>query len=214
MDFLPDEIQQYLNKHTSEPHELLKDLERETYAKILIPRMIAGHYQGRLLSMISKMIKPKQVLEVGTYTGYSALCFAEGLLDNGYVHTIDVNEELEPFVSKFISKSENKEKIKRYIGKASDIIPTLNEAWDIVFLDADKINYLNYYKLVFDAVKPGGYILADNVLWSGKVIDENEISNDADTKALNEFNKFIQEDNRVENVLLSVRDGIMIVRKL
>jgi len=201
-------------QHTQSPNALLQELERETWAKVLIPRMLAGHYQGRVLSMLSHMIKPKRVLEIGTYTGYSALCWAEGLAKEGLVYTIDKNEELASMVKRFLAQSLYGAQIKPKIGLALEVMPTLNEQWDLVFIDADKSNYLAYYNMVFDQVPIGGYIVADNVLWSGKVLEESERLKDKDTKALHVFNGFVQQDNRVENVLLGIRDGLMIVRKV
>ena len=214
MDFLPQPISEYSSKYTDLPSELLKELDRETCAKVLAPRMLAGHYQGRLLSMLSHMIRPKRVLEIGTYTGYSALCLAEGLHPEGLIYTIDKNEELESIVKRYHEKSPYRNSIHQVIGIALDEIPNLKEPWDIVFIDADKENYLNYYHLVFDQMPVGGYVIADNVLWSGKVLDEEEKASDIDTKALHEFNTFVQADSRVENILLAIRDGLMIVRKI
>lgn len=174
--------------------------------------MLSGHMQGRILSMFSQMIKPERILEIGTYTGYSALCLAEGLAENGKLITIDINEELQEFVQKHIDASPYKNKIEQRIGNALEVIPTLNEQFDIVFIDADKENYLPYFNLIFDKVKTGGYIIADNVLWSGKVVDKVK-ANDTDTKKLLEFNAYIQNHEGVENVLLPVRDGLMICRK-
>ncbi len=213
MDFLPESIEQYVSKHTEKEPEILAELNHETWEKVLIPRMLSGHIQGRILSMLSHMIQPKYVLEIGTYTGYSALCFAEGLQKEGKIHTIDINEELEPMVNRYIEKSGLKNKIINHIGNALDIIPTLTETFDLVFIDADKTNYSNYYDLVFDKVKTGGYIIADNVLWSGKVVDEKE-NNDPDTAALKDYCKKVNDDDRVQNVLFPVRDGLMIVRKI
>lgn len=213
MNFLPENIDSYIESHTAEEPELLKELNRETYAKILVPRMLSGHYQGRLLSMLSYMIKPKRILEIGTYTGYSALCLAEGLQADGIIHTIDINEELEHFVRQYLNQSKYGERIIQHIGDAIQIVPTLKEEWDIVFIDADKHNYINYYNLVFDRVKQGGYILVDNVLWSGKVTEENSRESDLDTATLHQFNELVQGDNRVENLLLGVRDGVMVIRK-
>ncbi len=212
MDFLPEEIETYVAKHTEEEPQLLNELNHETWEKVLIPRMLSGHIQGRVLSMLSHMINPKNVLEIGTYTGYSALCFAEGLQKGGKIHTIDINEELETMVNRYIEKSNLRNTITNYIGNAIEIIPTLKEEFDLVFIDADKTNYSNYYDLIFDKVKPGGYIIADNVLWSGKVI-ENKENLDPDTLALIKYSEKIQADNRVQNVLFPVRDGLMIARK-
>ncbi len=212
MNFLPENIDLYSTQHTSPESEWLYNLNRETHQKILKPRMLSGHLQGRVLSMLSNMIKPERILEIGTYTGYSALCLAEGLTETGKLHTIDINEELQNFVQKHIDASPYKNKIQQHIGNALEIIPTLNEKFDIVFIDADKENYLPYFNLVFDKVKSGGYIIADNVLWSGKVVEPVK-SNDTDTQKLLEFNTFIQQHDGVENVLLPVRDGLMICRK-
>jgi caffeoyl-CoA O-methyltransferase len=212
MDFLPQDIENYALQHTSPESELLYRLNRETHQKILKPRMLSGHMQGRVLSMISKMIQPEKILEIGTYTGYSALCLAEGLKEKGTIHTIDINEELKDFAQKFFDESSCKNQIHYHIGNALEIIPTLEGPFDIVFIDADKENYLTYFNLVFDKVKQGGYIIADNVLWSGKVVEEVK-ANDSDTKKLMEFNDFVQNNPQVENVLLPVRDGLMIARK-
>lgn len=212
MDFLPEEIEKYVAKHTENEPILLNELNHETWEKVLIPRMLSGHIQGRVLSMLSHMIKPKTILEIGTYTGYSALCFAEGLQKDGKIHTIDINEELETMVNKYIKKANLTNTIINHIGNAIEIIPNLNVEFDLVFIDADKTNYSNYYDLVFDKVKSGGYIIADNVLWSGKVIEVKE-NLDADTIALIEYSEKIQADNRVQNVLFPVRDGLMIARK-
>ncbi len=215
MNFLPKEIEAYIGEHTSTVNALLENLDRETWAKVIMPRMIAGHYQGRLLSMLSHMIKPEKVLEIGTYTGYSALCFAEGLKPGGVIYTIDKNEELESFARKFIEQSVYKNQINQIIGTALEELDKLGtHQWDLVFIDADKENYINYYNKCFDDVKVGGYFIADNVLWSGKVLDEQERAKDIDTKALHEFNQYVQQDDRVENVLLGIRDGLMVVRKI
>lgn len=212
MDFLPEKIDQYSENHTSPESEVLANLNRDTQAKILRARMLSGHLQGRTLSMMSHMMRPKRILEIGTYTGYSALCLAEGLTEDGLLHTIDINEELEDFTQSYFDKSEDGKKIKMHIGNAMEIIPELNETWDMVFIDADKSNYANYYNLVFDHVRPGGFIIADNVLWSGKVVEPLK-PQDIDTKALLEFNDMVTKDERVENVLLPIRDGLMVARK-
>lgn len=212
MDFLPEKIDQYAENHTSPESEVLANLNRDTQAKILRARMLSGHIQGRTLSMMSHMMRPKRILEIGTYTGYSALCLAEGLTEDGLLHTIDINEELEDFTQSYFDKSEHGKKIKMHIGNAMEIIPELNETWDMVFIDADKSNYANYYNLVFDHVRPGGFIIADNVLWSGKVVEPLK-PQDIDTKALLEFNEMVTKDERVENVLLPIRDGLMVARK-
>lgn len=212
MDFLPEEIEDYVIKNTEEEPSILKELNHETWEKVLIPRMLSGHLQGRILSMLSHMISPKNVLEIGTYTGYSALCFAEGLQEGGRIDTIDINEELEAMVSRYIKKSNLEETIINHIGNAMEIIPTLSETFDIVFIDADKTNYSNYYDLVFDQVNTGGYIIADNVLWSGKIV-EFKRNLDPDTQALIDYSEKVNADNRVQNVLFPIRDGLMVVRK-
>lgn len=212
MEFIDEKLDAYCCNHTTSESAVLKKLNRDTHVNVLQPRMLSGHFQGRLLSMLSKMIQPKRILEIGTYTGYSALCFAEGLVENGKLITIDVNPQLEDFVRSYIDEAEMSDKIDFRIGNALEIIPTLDEEFDIVFIDADKLNYINYYNLVFDKVKSGGYILSDNVLWSGKVV-QTEGKMDKDTIHLMEFNQLIQEDERVENILLPIRDGIMVARK-
>ncbi|MFT5821038.1 MAG: caffeoyl-CoA O-methyltransferase [Crocinitomix sp.] len=213
MEFLPEKIDNYAGEHTAAESTLLANLSRETHLKILIPRMLSGHIQGRFLSMISHMLKPKLVLEIGTYTGYSALCFAEGLHPDGKIITIDNNEELKDILDTHMNASEFANQIEFRLGAALDIIPTLENEIDLVFIDADKPNYSNYFDAVIDKMRPGGFILADNVLWSGKVTEEIK-ANDKSTLALNEFNKKIHADPRVENVLIPIRDGIMAIRKL
>lgn len=213
MEFIAQELDDYVCKHTSSENEVLAKLNRETHLKIMQPRMLSGHFQGRVLSMLSHMIRPERILEIGTYTGYSALCLAEGLTESGKLITIDVNAQLESFVRSQFEKSELNSKIDFRVANAIELIPQLDEQFDIVFIDADKQNYINYYHLVFDKVKKGGYILADNVLWSGKVTGDYE-KLDKDTRLLMDFNQLIQEDERVENVLLPIRDGIMIARKI
>ncbi|MCB0401236.1 MAG: O-methyltransferase [Flavobacteriales bacterium] len=212
MDFLPEAIEAYVAQHTEKEPALLAELNHETWEKVLIPRMLSGHIQGRILSMFSHMINPKNILEIGTYTGYSALCFAEGLQAGGKIHTIDINEELEPMVSRYIDKAGLKDTIMNHVGDAMEIIPKLTETFDLVFIDADKTNYSNYFDLVIDKVRPGGYIIADNVLWSGKVVDEAE-NNDPDTAALKAYCTKIHQDDRVQDVLFPVRDGLMVARK-
>ncbi len=212
MEFLDTKLDQYACNHTSKESELLYDLDRKTNLKIFHPRMLSGHLQGRFLSMISHMINPKFILEIGTYTGYSALCLAEGLTKDGTLLTIDINEELEPFTQSYFDKSDYKNQIDFRIGNALDIVPKIKDEIDLVFIDADKENYPNYFNLVINKVKSGGYIIADNVLWSGKVIEDIK-PNDKDTPALIEFNKMVQNDERVENVLAPIRDGLMIIRK-
>lgn len=210
MDFLPDDIARYVEVHTSPESDLLKQISRDTHAQVLMPRMLSGHVQGRFLAMISQFIKPKYILEIGTYTGYSAICLAEGLAPDGKLITIDVNEELESRVRIYFQKADLEAKVDYRIGDATKIIPTLDVMFDLVFIDADKENYSLYYDLVFDKVKIGGAILADNVLWSGKV---TQTKMDKDTRALIEFNKKVNNDTRVEALLLPLRDGIMMLRK-
>lgn len=215
MDFLPQNINDYSEQHTTPESDLLKKLNRDTHVKILQPRMLSGHLQGRYLAEVSYMMRPRRILEIGTYTGYSALCLAEGLADDGKIITIDVNEELETFTRSFFDESPYADKIDYRIGDAGEIIPTLDEVFDLVFIDADKMNYTKYYNLVFDKVRKGGYILSDNVLWSGKVANVEEGKKiDKDTRNLLDFNKMCHDDPRTENILLPLRDGIMISRKL
>ena len=212
MDFLPKSINDYCFLYTQKEDEVLYQLHRETNQKILRPRMLSGHLQGPLLSFFSKMIEPEKILEIGTYTGYSAICLARGLKKGGELHTIDINEELEEFACSFIQKAGLKESVEMHIGNALDIIPDLQEKWDLVFIDADKENYINYYNLVFDSLRKGGVIIFDNVLWSGKVTEDID-PKDKETKALVELAKLLEKDNRVENVLLPIRDGLFMVRK-
>lgn len=212
MEFLDEKIENYTLAHTQDEPELLKKLNRETHAKVLLPRMLSGHLQGRVLAMLSKMIQPERILEVGTYTGYSAICLAEGLKEKGVLHTIDINEELTPMVKRYFDEANISGKVKVHTGDALKIIPALNETWDLVFIDADKENYSAYFDLVFERVRTGGFIIADNVLWSGKILDERT-EMDKDTRALADYSKKIQSDNRVENVLFPVRDGLMVARK-
>lgn len=211
MDIIQKELQDYAEKHTSEEHPLLKKINRDTNAQVLMPRMLSGQLQGRVLSMISSMIRPKVVLEIGTYTGYSALCLSEGLAPNGKLITIDINEELKDRVSGYFREANLQDTIDYRIGNAIDIIPTLTDRFDLVFIDADKENYARYYDMVIDRVNLNGFILADNVLWSGKVLQQKP---DKDTRAIVEFNGKVQRDKRVENVLLPIRDGIMLMRKV
>jgi caffeoyl-CoA O-methyltransferase len=214
MELLEPVLDDYVVSHSEEEPQVLKELSRETWLKTTNPRMIAGHLQGRALSMLSNMMTPKNVLEIGTFTGYSAICIAEGLDNNGMIHTIDINEELETMASKYFEKAGFRNNITQHIGHALDIIPTISiEEYDLVFIDADKTNYLNYYNLVFDKVKKGGYIIADNVLWNGKVIEE-KAKQSPDTKTILEYNNTIQNDKRVQNVLFPIRDGLQIARKL
>ena len=211
MDFLGEELREYVESHTTAESDLLKKINRETFSKILMPQMLSGHLQGRVLSMLSKMIKPAKILEIGTFTGYSAICLAEGLTTEGKLITIDINEELEERVREYFDEAGLEKIIDYRIGNALDIIPELNDKYELVFIDADKINYSRYFDLVIDKILPGSYIIIDNVLWSGKVVDENV--NDKDTVAIRELNDMVKNDGRVDNVLLPVRDGLMILRK-
>lgn len=211
MDIIPSELEAYAEKHTTEETPLLKRINRETHAQVLMPRMLSGHLQGRVLSMISRMVQPRTVLEIGTFTGYSALCLAEGLREGGKLITIDINDELFDRVSGYFAEAGMGDRIDYRIGEAATIIPTLDERYDLVFIDADKENYARYFDLVIDRVNLNGYILADNVLWSGKVLDPKP---DKDTRAIVDFNARIQRDDRVENVLLPIRDGVMLMRKV
>jgi len=211
MSFLPEKIDEYIIHHSQNEPELLKQLNKETWQKVLNPRMLSGAYQGRLLAIISKLIKPTSILEIGTYTGYSALCLAEGLTTKGKLITIDKNEELESFANKYFEKSTFKNQIVQHIGNALDIIPKLTTKFDLVFIDADKSNYINYFNLIINKMNSGGVILSDNVLWSGKVIESIK-PNDTDTKTLIEYNKLLNTDDRVETILLPIRDGLTITR--
>lgn len=213
MNFISDELEQYSNNHSSAEDLLLQKITRDTHLKVMLPRMLSGKTQGLFLEMISCMIKPTAILEIGTFTGYSALCLAKGLQSNGRLITIDINAELQKMVSNYFNESLYKNQIDYKIGNAMDVIPTLSEEFDLVFIDADKINYRKYYDLIFDKVKKGGFIIADNVLWSGKVLmDENKM--DKDTIAIHQFNQYIQADTRTKKVLLPLRDGLTLIRKL
>jgi len=207
-----EELDNYVLAHIDEEPKLLEKLSRETYVKILRPRMLSGHLQGRILKMFVRMIRPRRVLEIGTFTGYSALCIAEGLPNDGIVYTIDINDELEDFTRSFFEKSPYGNKIKYLLGDGLTIIPTINESFDLVFIDADKREYLQYYHTVFEKVSKGGFIIADNTLWDGKVI-ENIDPNDEQTIGVEKFNDFVAQDNRVETVIIPLRDGISILMK-
>jgi len=213
MHFIPEELDDYVVNHSENEPELLKQLNRETNQKILQPRMLSGHYQGRLLSILSKLINPKHILEIGTYTGYSALCLAEGMQADGELHTIDINEELCDFQRKYFDKSGYGKQIHQYLGNALDIIPVLKPKFDLVFIDADKENYSNYFNSIIDKMNHGGIILSDNVLWSGKVLESKFQKEDTSTPALIEYNKMLKNDSRIETVLLPIRDGLTISRK-
>lgn len=213
MEFISEELDQYVCLHTENEPQVLHELNRRTHVEVLQPRMLSGHFQGRVLSLFAHMMQPKRILEIGTYTGYSALSLAEGLVEGGKLYTIDVNEEREELVAEFIDKAGMTDKVVALIGDAAQIIPELDEEFDIVFIDADKRNYPLYYDLVFDKVRKGGLIIADNVLWSGKVLEDyNKL--DKSTQILMDFNKRVKEDPRVQPVLLPIRDGLMIARKL
>lgn len=213
MHFISEELEQYIEKHSATEPEILQHLTKETYQKILLPRMLSGHFQGRVLSMLSKILNPKHILELGTYTGYATLCLAEGLKSDGTIDTIDINEELEDIQQKYFGASEFKDQIIQHIGNALDIVPTLNKKFDLVFIDADKENYINYWNLIVPMMNKGGIILSDNVLWSGKVLEEVQ-KNDKSTPILLEYNKMVNEDPRVETVLLPIRDGLTVSRVL
>lgn len=213
MDFILSEIQQYAEAHTSKEPELLEEINRETYVNVLKPRMLSGHMQGRILSMLSHMISPKRILEIGTYTGYSAICLAEGLQKGGNLITLDINEELEQKVRAYIERSAYHDEIDYRIGDALELLPTLDGPFDLVFIDADKENYGAYFDLLIDKVRTGGMIIADNVLWSGKVVKKT-VKYDKDTAAIKAFNLKVHTDKRVENVLMPVRDGLMLIRKV
>lgn len=213
MHFISEKLDEYVVKHSEDEPALLKALTKETYQKILQPRMLSGHYQGRVLSVLSKLIRPKVILEIGTYTGYSALCLAEGLDQKGVLHTIDINEELLDFQRSYFDKSDYGSQIFQHLGPAVDIIPTLDNTFDLVFMDADKPNYINYFNQIIDKLNPGGVILSDNVLWSGKVIEALD-PNDLSTKIVLDYNKLLKEDPRLETVLLPIRDGLTVsIRK-
>ncbi|MCC1483951.1 O-methyltransferase [Winogradskyella immobilis] len=213
MHFLPEAIDNYVVAHSETEPELLQQLTRETYQKVLQPIMLSGPYQGRVLSMISKLINPKSILELGTFTGYSTLCLAEGLKKDGTIDTIDINEELEGFQRKYFDRSDYGHQIIQHTGNALDIIPALNKTFDLVFIDADKPNYSNYFHLIIDRLKPGGIILSDNVLWHGKVV-ESLNPKDLSTKAVLEYNTLLKTDTRIETVVLPIRDGLTISRKI
>ena len=214
MEFIAPELLEYCEEHSSPEDDLLQSIKRETYAKVLMPRMLSGHLQGKTLELLVKLLQPKVILEIGTYTGYSGICLARGLGKNGRLITLDINDELETMVRGFFEKSGIQDRIDYRLGNALDIIPTLEGNFDMVFIDADKANYIKYYDLVVDRVNPGGIILADNVLWSGKILVEEGKKPDKDTQVILNYNLMVQNDSRVENVLLPIRDGLMLARKL
>jgi predicted O-methyltransferase YrrM len=211
MNFISDELDTYVTNHSENEPELLAQLNKETHQKILQPRMLSGHFQGRVLSMLSKIIHPTTILEVGTYTGYATLCLAEGLAENGTIDTIDIEEELVDFQRNYFNKSPWATQINQHLGDALDIIPTLNKKYDLVFIDADKENYINYFNLIVPMMNKGGIILSDNVLWSGKVLEEVK-PGDITTQILLEYNQILKNDTRVETVLLPIRDGLTVSR--
>lgn len=213
MHFISEELENYVEQHSQNEPELLVKLFKETHQKILQPRMLSGHFQGRVLSMLSKIINPENILEIGTYTGYAALCLAEGMQKNGSLDTIDVKEELVPIQQKYFDLSPWKDQITAHLGDALEIIPTLNKKYDLVFIDADKENYINYFNMVVPMMNKGGIILSDNVLWSGKVLEELN-PKDLSTKILLEYNQMVNTDSRVETVLLPIRDGLTVSRVL
>lgn len=213
MNFFSPDLQRYTEQHTTPESPLLQRLDRETNLKALYPKMISGHLQGRVLSMFSHMIRPKRILEIGTFTGYSAICMAEGLAEDGELITIDKNRELEDMVINYLREADLDSKVHCIIGDAIEVIPELKGTFDLIYLDADKENYCNYFELIIDRLNPGGYLLADNVLWYGKVLDNFSKKPDRETAAIKEFNQLVHKDARVENVLLPIRDGIMILRK-
>lgn len=214
MYFLPEELDDYIVAHSEDEPLLLQQLNRETHQKILQPRMLSGHYQGRVLSMISKLLNPKTILEIGTFTGYSALCLAEGLQPKGELHTIDINEELMDFQRNYFDQSPYGKQIHQHLGNALDIIPYLDMTFDLVFIDADKPNYPNYFDVIIDKINPGGVLLSDNVLWNGKVLHSEFKKDDISTPALIKYNKLLKEDSRLETVVLPIRDGLTLSRKL
>ncbi|PST85011.1 methyltransferase [Pedobacter yulinensis] len=210
MNLISEELQELLLKYCDPEPELLQHIDRETHLKVLLPRMLSGHYQGRTLSMLSKLLQPKRILEIGTYTGYATLCLAEGLTEDGIIYTVDINAELEDMVRDNFAKSPLNDKIRYLLGDAVTVIGTIQETFDIVFIDADKKNNATYYNLVFDSVRPGGLIITDNVLWSGKVLKQD---NDKDTRQIIDFNDMVAADDRVEKLILPVRDGLFIAKK-
>jgi len=212
MYFLPEAIDNYAVAHTQAEPDILAQLTRETYQKILQPRMLSGHFQGRLLSILSKIVNPKTILELGTYTGYSAICLAEGLKENGELHTLDINEELQSIQNKYFELSGYRNRIHQHLGEALKILPTLNMKFDLIFMDADKPNYPAYFNLIIDKLNPGGILLTDNVLWSGKVVEALK-KDDESTKALLEYNTLVATDPRLETVMLPIRDGLSLSRK-
>ncbi len=210
---IPESIERYIQAHTSKEDEILADNNKETHEKTDAPRMLSGHVQGKFLEMISRMIRPSKILEIGTFTGYSAIAMAKGLKSDGQLYTIEVNPDMRSFIDAYVKKANLSSMISLLIGDALEIIPAMEEQFDLVFIDADKQQYVDYYEAVLPKLKPGGYIVADNVLWSGKVLNTDELA-DKDTKGIQAFNSHVLNDNRVEQVILSVRDGLLLIRKL
>ncbi len=211
MEFLAPKIEEYITQHSESESELRQKINRQTHLEVLKPRMLSGHLQGNILALLSRMIRPQRILEIGTYTGYSALCLAEGLTENGKLHTIDINEELENRVRHYFAQSPFAHQIEFHVGEALKIIPNLKETFDLVFIDADKENYVNYFEAVIDKVRSGGFIIADNVLWSGKIVDETQT--DPSTVALRKFNQKIKHDSRVGGTIFPIRDGLYVMHK-
>lgn len=213
MNFINKEIEQYIEEHSTPEDGVMKDLNRATHLKTFYPNMLSGNIQGKFLEMVSHMIKPKRILEIGTFTGYSAIAFAKGLEKGGKVVTIEVNDEMESFIKEFIKKAGMEDKIELMMGNALEIIPSLKDEFDLVFIDADKEQYLDYYQLAMEKLRHGGFILADNVLWNGKVLNTDE-KTDKETQGIKSFNDYVNNDPRVEQVIVSLRDGLMLIRKL
>lgn len=211
MEILPDDLQNYLDTHCEPEPDVLKYINRETHLKVLKPNMLSGHYQGRVLSMLSKMMRPRRILEIGTFTGYATICLAEGLTDDGIIHTIEANLEMEEMLTKHFSMTDVGQKVKLHLGPAAQVIETIEEkSYDLVFIDADKKNNFLYFELIFDKVRSGGLIIIDNVLWKGKVYGDEK---DADTESFRKLNDQITADTRVEKLILPVRDGLLVVQK-
>lgn len=214
MSIIPTELENYAEAHTDPESDLLRQINRETYAQVLHPLMLSGHLQGRLLSLLSKLIRPRRILEIGTFTGYSAICLAEGLAEDGLLFTIEANEEMAPRINQYFSRTDKSSQLRPITGNAIQVIPTLRETWDLVFIDADKASYSAYFDLVVPAVRKGGLIIADNVLWKGKVVEQNDgKSSNKNTDAILAFNEKVHRDERVSNLLLPVRDGLLIIQK-
>lgn len=209
---IDSKIEAYIEKHTTPEIEILKELNRQTHLRTFYPRMLSGHIQGKFLEMVCHMIQPKRVLEIGTFTSYSAIAIAQGIPDDALIYTIEVNEEMESFIREFITKSGMDKKIKLMMGDALEIIPTLDESFDLVFIDADKEQYVDYYKMAKQKLRPGGFIIADNVIWSGKVLEKSSRT-DKETQGIVAFNEFVKNDTDVEQVMLSIRDGLLLIRK-